>query len=117
MRIALYRCILIITEENLINKENVRTLDLLDVGMAISEARWDRTKWYEKELATTLKELEYVHHLVEYYQSTTHTVVYLRSEFEEAYNKFTHKWHLFSVKIVELQEDTLMALMTCKDTE
>jgi hypothetical protein len=56
-------------------------------------------------------------HLDEYYQSTTQTAIYLRSEFEEAYNNFTHERHLFSMKIVELQEDTLMALVMCKDME
>jgi len=43
--------------------------------------------------------------------------VYLRSEFKEAYCKFTNEWHLFTTKIVELQEYTLMALTTCKDME
>jgi hypothetical protein len=55
--------------------------------------------------------------LAEYYQGTTHTAVYLRSKFEVAYNMFTHEWHLFTAKITELQEDTLMALATCKDME
>jgi hypothetical protein len=68
-------------------------------------------------LATTLKELEHLCHLAEYYQGTTQTTVYLRSEFEEAYNKFKKERHLFTAKIVELQEDTLMALTTCKDME
>jgi hypothetical protein len=58
-----------------------------------------------------------VRHLAEYYQSTTQTAVYLRIEFEEAYNNITHERHLFSVKIVELHEDTLMPLATCKDME
>jgi hypothetical protein len=40
-----------------------------------------------------------------------------RSEFQEAYNKFTDERHLFTARIVELQEDTLMALATCKDME
>jgi hypothetical protein len=39
-------------------------------------------------------------------------MVYLRSEFEEAYNKFKKERHSFTVKIVEFQEDTLMALAT-----
>lgn len=43
--------------------------------------------------------------------------MYLRSEFKEAYNKFTDERHLFTVRIAELQEDTLMALATCKDME
>jgi hypothetical protein len=116
-RITLDHSILITTEENLINIENARTSKLLGVGMAISEATQGRAKRVEKELVATIKELEHVRHLAEYYQSTTQTAVYLRSEFEEAYNNFTHERHLFSAKIVELQEDTLMALMTCKDME
>jgi hypothetical protein len=43
--------------------------------------------------------------------------VYLRSEFKEAYRKFTDERHLFTKGIAELQEDTLMALTTCKDME
>jgi hypothetical protein len=41
----------------------------------------------------------------------------LKSEFEEYYKKFKKEWHLFTGKIVELQEDTLMVLGTCKDME
>jgi hypothetical protein len=43
--------------------------------------------------------------------------MYLRREFKEAYNKFTDERHLFTARIAELQEDTLMALATCKDME
>jgi hypothetical protein len=43
--------------------------------------------------------------------------VYLRNEFKETYSKFTDERHLFTVRIVELQEDTLMAFATCKDME
>jgi hypothetical protein len=85
--------------------------------MAISDATLDRAKQDEKELVTTLKELEHLCHLDEYYQGTTQTTVYLRSKFEATYNRFTHERHLFTMKIVELQEDTLMALATCKDME
>jgi hypothetical protein len=44
-------------------------------------------------------------------------VVFLRSEFQEAYNKFTYERHLFIARIVELQEDTLMALEMCNYME
>jgi hypothetical protein len=71
----------------------------------------------KKSWVATLKELEHLCHLAKYYQDTTQAVGYLRSEFEEAYNKFTNERHLFTAKIVELQEDTLMALATCKDME
>ena len=111
------RSILITTEENLINTENARTYELIGVGMAISYATLDRAKKDEKELVFALKELEHLRHLAEYYQGTTQTTVYLSSEFEEAYNKFKKERHSFTTKIVEFQEDTLMALVTCKDME
>jgi hypothetical protein len=88
-RITLYCSILIIIEENLINIVDARKLELLSVGMELSDATLDRDKRDEKELATALKELEHLRHLVEYYQGATHTTVYLRSEFEEAYKQFT----------------------------
>jgi hypothetical protein len=43
--------------------------------------------------------------------------VYLKVEFEEVYNEFKKERHLLTTKIVEFQEDTLMALVTCKDME
>jgi hypothetical protein len=43
--------------------------------------------------------------------------VFLRSEFKEAYNKFIDERHLFTGRIIELQEDTLMALAIGKDME
>jgi DNA repair ATPase RecN len=99
-------------EENLINIENARTSELIGTGREISDATLDRAKRDEKELATALKELEHLRHLAKYYQDTTQTVVYLRNEFKEAYGKFTDEQHLFTARIVELQEDTLMALAT-----
>jgi hypothetical protein len=68
-------------------------------------------------LVTPQKELEHLRHLVEYYQGATQTAVYLRSEFEESYKQFTKERHLFIAKIDDFQEDTLMALATCKDME
>jgi hypothetical protein len=41
----------------------------------------------------------------------------LRSKFQYAYNKFMNERHLFTVGIVDFQEDTLMALETFKDME
>jgi hypothetical protein len=101
----------------LINTENARTSELIGVRMVISNATLNRDKWDEKELATALKEIEHLRHLDEYYKGTTQTMVYLRSKFETTYNKFTHKRHMFTVKIAELQEYTLMVLATCKDME
>jgi hypothetical protein len=116
-RITLDRSILITTEENLINTEHAKTSKLIGAGMEITDATLDRAKRDEEELATALKELEHLRHLEKYYQDTTQAAVFLRSEFQEAYNKFTDERHLFTARIVELQEDTLMALATCKDME
>jgi hypothetical protein len=41
--------------------------------------------------------------------------VFLGTEFKEAYKKFTNEGNLFTTRIAELQEDTLMALAMCKD--
>jgi hypothetical protein len=43
--------------------------------------------------------------------------VYLRSEFKEAYEKFTDECHLFTTRIAKLQKDTLIALAMFKDME
>jgi hypothetical protein len=51
---------------------------------------------------------------VKYYQDTTQVVLFLRSEFQEAYSKFTDDRHLFTARTTELQEDTLMALAMWK---
>jgi DNA repair ATPase RecN len=111
------RSILITTEENLINITDARTSEILDVGMALSDATLDRAKRDEKELAVAREELDHLRHLAEYYQGATEIVVYLRSELEESYKQFTKEQHLFTKKITEFQEDTLMALATCKDME
>jgi hypothetical protein len=71
----------------------------------------------EEEMAPTLKELEHLRHLGKYYQDSTQATVFLRSEFQDAYNKFTNERHLFTAGITDFQEDTLMALATCKDME
>jgi hypothetical protein len=56
-RITLDRSILITTEENLINTEDAKTYELIDVGMEILDSTLDRAKQEEKELASSLKEL------------------------------------------------------------
>jgi hypothetical protein len=43
--------------------------------------------------------------------------VFLRNEFQETYNKFANERHLFTARIPEYQEDTLMVLETCKDMD
>jgi hypothetical protein len=116
-RITLDRSILITTEEKLINIEHAKTSKLIDTWMEITDATLDREKRDEEELVIALKELEHLRHLEKYYQDTTQVVVFLRSEFQEAYNKFTDEQHLFTARIVDLQEDTLMALVMCKDMD
>jgi hypothetical protein len=100
-RITLDHSILITTEEHLINTEHAKTSELIATGMEITDATLDRDKRDEEELATALKELEHLCHLAKYYQDTTQVVVFLRSEFQEAYSKFTDERHLFTTRIVE----------------
>jgi hypothetical protein len=85
--------------------------------MENTDATLDRAKRYEKELFATLKEIENLCHLAKYYQNTTQVMVYLRRKFKEAYSKFINEWNLFIARIAKIQEDTLMALETCKDME
>jgi hypothetical protein len=108
-RLTLDRSILISTEEKFINTEHAKTSKLIGAGMAITDATLDRVKRDEEELAPTLKEMENLRHLVKYYQDSTQATVFLRSEFQDAYNKFTNERHLFTTGIAHFQEDTLMA--------
>jgi hypothetical protein len=116
-RLTLDSSILITTEEKLLSTEHTKTSELIGAGMAITDATLDRERRDEKELATTLKELEHLRHLEKYYQDSTQATVFLRSEFQDAYAKFTSERHLFTAGIADFQEDTLMALATCKDVE
>jgi hypothetical protein len=43
--------------------------------------------------------------------------MYLKDEFNGFYNEFKKERHLLTKNIVEFQEDTLMALATCKEME
>jgi hypothetical protein len=56
-RITLDRSILITTEEKLINMENAKTFELIDLGMAITDATLDRAKRDEEDMVVALKEL------------------------------------------------------------
>jgi hypothetical protein len=116
-RISLDHSILVTTEENLINTADAQTSELIGVGKSLSDATLDRARRDEKELATTLKELEHLCHLAEYYKGATQTVVYLKGEFVGVYNEFKKERHLLTENIAEFQEDTLMALATCKEME
>lgn len=55
--------------------------------------------------------------MAKYYQDSTYATVFLRSEFQDAYSKFTNERHIFTTRIIYFQEDTLMVLETCKDME
>jgi hypothetical protein len=69
--------------------------------MVITDATLDRGRRDEKALATTLKELENLLHLVKYYQDSTQATIFLRSEFQEANTKFTSERHLFTTNIAD----------------
>jgi hypothetical protein len=86
--------------------------ELIDAGMEITHATLDRARKDEEELAIALKELEHLRHLAKYYQNSTQATIFLRSEFQDAYNKFMSEQHLFTARIDDFQEDTLMALVT-----
>jgi len=98
--ITLYHSIIITTEEKMINTEHSKTFELIGVGMAITDATLEREKRDEEVLATVMKELEHLCHLEKYYQDTTQVVVFLRSEFQEAYSKFIDDRHLLTTGIV-----------------
>jgi hypothetical protein len=108
---------MVTTEENLINTADARTSELIGIGKSLSDAAQDRARRDEKELADTREELEHLHHLVKYYKGATQTTVYLKEEFNGVYNEFKKERHLLTENIVEFQEDTLMALATCKEME
>jgi hypothetical protein len=44
-------------------------------------------------------------------------MMFLRNEFQDAYNKFTNERHLFTAGIADFQEDTPMVLGTCKNVK
>jgi hypothetical protein len=116
-RFTLDSSILVTTEEKLINTEHAKTSEIFGIGMAITDATLDRASKDEEELAAALKELEHLRHLEKLYKDSTQAMVFLRSEFQDAYDKFTNERHLFTVGIADFQEETLMALETCKDVE
>jgi hypothetical protein len=87
----------------LINTEHAKTSKLIVAGMEITYATLYREKRDEEELASSLKELEHLHHLAKYYQDTTQATMFLRSEFQETYNKFIGERNLFTTRISKLQ--------------
>jgi hypothetical protein len=90
-RLTLDSSILITTEEKLISTKHSKTSKLIDAGMVITYDTLDRVGNYEKEMATTLNDLKHLHHLTKYCQDSTQATIFLRSEFQYAYNKFTNE--------------------------
>jgi hypothetical protein len=101
----------------LINTEQSKSSKLIGIGIAITYTTLDRERKYEEDLADALKALEHLRHLEKYYQDSTQATVFLKSEFQDTYDKFTNEWHLFTAAISDFQEDTLIALANCKDIE
>jgi hypothetical protein len=95
-KITVDHYILVTTEENLINTIDARTSELIGMGRAISDVAQDRARRDERELANTLKELEHLRHLVEYYKGATHTAAYLKSEFSGVYNEYKKERNLLT---------------------
>jgi hypothetical protein len=116
-RLTLDKSILIIIEEKSISMEHAKTSELIDVGMGIKDATLDRERKDDEELVAVLKELEHLRHLEKYYQDSTQAIVFLKSEFQDAYNKVMNERHLFITGIADFQKDTLVALVMCKDME
>jgi hypothetical protein len=87
-RLTLDSLILITTEEKFINTENGKIFKLINAGMAIIDASLDRSRKDEEELAIVLKELGHLCHLDKYYEYSTQAMMFLRSEFQDAYGKF-----------------------------
>jgi hypothetical protein len=116
-RLNLDNSILVTTEETLISTKHAKTSELINTRMEITDATLDRARKYEEELVIAMKELEHLSHLEKYYQDSTQATMFLRSEFHDAYSKFMNERNLFTTRITDFQEDTLMALETCKYME
>jgi hypothetical protein len=69
--------------------------------MTITDATLDRERRDEKDLVAALKDLELLCHLEKYYQDSMQATMFLRSEFQRAYAKFTNERHLFTVGIID----------------
>jgi hypothetical protein len=102
-RLMMDSSILITLEEKLLNTKHVNTSELIGIGMAIIDAMLNRAKRDEKELDTTLKELDYLRHLEKYYQDSTQATVFMKSEFQDAYANFTSERHIFTTCVVDYQ--------------
>jgi hypothetical protein len=96
IRLMLDSSILITMKEKLLRTENVKTSELIGIGMAITDAMLDQSKRDEKELVTAQKELDHMHYLEKYYQDLTEAIVFMKIEFQDAYENFTRERHLFT---------------------
>jgi hypothetical protein len=101
-RLTLDSSFLITIEEKLLNTKHTKMSKLIDRGMDITDATLDRERREKMELATTLKELEHMCHLEKYYQDSTQATMFLRSEFQDAYDKFMNERYLFTAIITDL---------------
>jgi len=63
--------ILVTTDENLISTADARTSEQINIGKSLLDDTLDRARRGEKELASSLKELEQFFHLFEYYKGAT----------------------------------------------
>jgi hypothetical protein len=90
-RLTLDSSILITTKEKLISTEHAKMSEIIGAGMEITNATLDRERKDEEELVPMLKDLEHLCHLEKYYQDSTHATIFLRSEFQDAYNIFTNE--------------------------
>jgi hypothetical protein len=103
MNITLDGTIFITTEEMLFDTKSANMTNLIEVGMAITDATLDREKMDEREVASMKKELDYMRYQAEYYQNSTQVVVLLKCEFREMYAQFTREKELFIACISDFE--------------
>jgi len=60
------------------------------------------------------KQFDHLRHQAKYYHNSTQVVVLMKSDFQEMYAQFTSERDLFTTRIADFQEDTLMEMETCK---
>jgi hypothetical protein len=87
-KITVDHSILVTTKESSINTADAHMSKLIGMGRALSDVAQDMVRRDERELVDTLKELEHLCHIVEYYKGTTQNVAYLKSDFLGFYNKY-----------------------------
>jgi hypothetical protein len=116
-KLTLDSTLFITMEETLFDTEHAKMTELIGDGMAITDATLDRAKMDEEEVAAMRKEVDHLRHRAEYYQNSTWAVVLLKSEFREIYGKIIRERDLFTARVANLQEDTLMGMATYKDMQ